>query len=96
MNRSMWRQLSAIVPLAMSLAALLLVIYHLLTDSVPRAADEGTAAHVFQLLIVGQAPFAAYFAVKWLPREPGPAMQVLALQAAAAVTALAPVVLTGM
>jgi hypothetical protein len=54
---------------------------------------EGAAAHLFPLFIVGQAPFAAYFAARWIPRDPGAAMLVLAMQAAAAVAALAPVVL---
>jgi hypothetical protein len=96
MNRSMLWQVSALVPLAMSLAALLLVIYQLLTAANARPADEGTAAHVFQLLIVGQAPFAAYFAIKWMPREPGDALLILALQATAAVAALAPVMFFGL
>ena len=96
MNRSMLRQPSALVPLAMSLAALLVVLYQVVTSGNSRAADEGTGAHLFQLLIVGQAPFAAYFAAKWMPREPGDAMLILALQAAAAVGALAPVLLFGL
>jgi hypothetical protein len=90
-NSSMLRQVSALVPLAMSLAALLLVSYQLITAANSQPVDEGTAAHIFQLLIVGQAPFAAYFAAKWMPREPGDALLILALQAMAAVAALAPV-----
>jgi hypothetical protein len=49
-----------------------------------RQADEGSAAHLFQLLIGGQIPIVAFFAVKWLPRTPRQALQVLALQAGAA------------
>lgn len=96
MNRSMLRQLSALVPLAMSLAALLLVIYQLLASPSPRPADGGTGGNAVQLLIVGQAPFIAWFAAKWMPREPGDALLILALQAAAAVTALVPVMFFGL
>jgi len=96
MNRSMLRQLSALVPLAMSLAALALVIYQLIRSANSPGAEEGAAESAFQLLIVGQAPFCAYFAVKWMPRAPGDAMLILALQAAAAVAALAPMMFFGL
>ena len=96
MNRLLFRQPSAIVPLGMSCVALALVISHLILHGTAHQTDEGTSAHLFQLCIVGQAPFAAYFAFKWMPKQPGSAMLVLALQAAAAVAALAPVVLFGL
>ena len=66
---------------------------HVISIGADPAADEGTAAHLFQLLIAGQAPFVAFFALKWLPRMPSEAMFVIAMQAAAALVALAPVVL---
>jgi hypothetical protein len=77
----------------MSAIALTMVLWQVASSGAAHPADETAAAHLFELLIVGQAPFAAYFAARWMPKEPGPAMQVLALQAAAAVAALAPVVL---
>ena len=49
------------------------------------------AAHIFQLLIAGQLPIVAFFAIKWLPRTPRQALQVLVLQAGAGLAALAPV-----
>jgi hypothetical protein len=79
--------------MAMSSVALITVIVHLLSAGAGQATDEGTAAHLFQLLIAGQAPFVAFFALKWLPRLPSEAMYVMATQAAAALVALAPVVL---
>ena len=93
MNSSLFRNASALIPIFMSGAALALVLLHVATAGPGRAADEGTDAHVFQLLIAGQAPFAAYFALRWMPRLPAQAMFVLGLQAAAALIALAPVVL---
>jgi len=38
-----------------------------------------------------QIPIVAFFAIKWLPRTPRQALWVLALQAGAALAALAPV-----
>jgi hypothetical protein len=43
--------------------------------------------------MAGQLPVVAFFAIKWLPRSPRQALLVLALQAGAALAALAPVFL---
>jgi hypothetical protein len=91
MNLSTMKQPSAFLPIAMSLAALALVIVHIARFGVAREADEGTAAHIWQLLMAAQAPIVAFFAIKWLPRNPKPALLVLALQIGAALVALAPV-----
>ena len=82
---------SAFLPLAMSAAALAVVFGHVVMFGAAREADEGAAAHLWQLLIAGQVPLVAYFAIKWLPRAPRPALAVLALQGAAVLAALAPV-----
>jgi len=84
---------SALAPLAMSLAALGLVLGHIALFGGARQADEGTAAHLWQFLMAGQIPVIAYFAIKWLPRTPGQALLVLALQAVAGLAAAAPVFL---
>jgi hypothetical protein len=65
----------------MALAALLLVLGHALVFGVVHETDEGTAAHIWQLLMVGQLPFVGYFVIRWLPRQPWEALQVLVLQA---------------
>ena len=85
------KQPSAFLPLAMSLSALALVLGHLAIFGVVHEADEGTPAHLWQLLMAGQLPILAYFAIKWLPQAPRQTMYVLALQAAAVLAALAPV-----
>jgi len=77
--------------LAISLAALAIVLGHAAIFGVVHEADEGTAAHIFQLLMVAQVPIVAFFAVKWLPRAPRQTLQVLALQAGAALAAFAAV-----
>ena len=89
----MIRRPSAFVPVAMSLAALAVVMVHLIMSGTARQADEGTAAHLWQLLMAAQIPIIAFFAIRWLPRSPRSALPVLALQAVAALAALAPVYL---
>jgi hypothetical protein len=54
-------------------------------------ADEGTLAHLWQLLMAGQLPVLAFFAIKWLPRAPNQTLCVLALQTGAALASIAPV-----
>jgi hypothetical protein len=55
-----------------------------------RQADEGTEAHLFQLLMPVQLLVMGYFALTWVPRAPRAALPVFALQvfAAAAVFAM--------
>lgn len=82
---------SAFLPLAMSFVALTIVLGHVALLGAVREADEGTAAHIFQLLLVAQLPIVALFAIKWLPQNPKQALVILVLQAAAGLTAIAPV-----
>jgi len=89
MNRSVMKQPSAIVPVLMSLAALMLVLVHAARFGIVHEADEGTSAHLFQLLMLAQVPIVAFFAIKWLPRTPKESLQVLALQTLAAIAAFA-------
>jgi hypothetical protein len=88
---SMLKKPSAFLPLVMSLAALASVVIHIILFGTAHEADEGAAAHIFQLLMVVQLPVVLFFAIKWLPRFLKPALLVLALQVAAGLTALAPV-----
>ncbi len=91
MNITTMKKPSAWVPLVMSFAALATVLVHIAMFGTAREADEGTAAHIWQILMAAQVPIVAFFAIKWLPRTPRLALLVLALQAAAALAALAPV-----
>jgi hypothetical protein len=91
MNVSSMKQPSAFFALAMSLAALALVLSHSAIFGVVLEADEGAAAHIFPLLMAAQVPVVAFFAIKWLPRAPRQALEVLALQAGAALAAFAAV-----
>ena len=84
-------QPSAFLPLAMSLTALTFVLSHIAIFGVVHEADEGTAAHIWQLLMAGQMPVLAFFAIKWLPRAPRQALYTLALQTGAVLASIAPV-----
>jgi len=84
---------SAFLPIAMSLFAVAVVVTHIALFGTARQPDEGTAAHLWQLLMAGQLPIVAFFAFRWLPQAPRYALPVLALQVGAALAALAPVYL---
>jgi hypothetical protein len=93
---SLWGMLkrpSGFLPVLMSLAALAVVGVHIARWGPAREADEGAAAHIFQLLMALQVPIVAFFAFRWVPRAARPALQCLAVQVIAAVAALAPVAL---
>jgi len=92
---TMIKEPSGFLPIAMSVGALAMVVLHVALVGTARQPDEGAAAHLWQLLMAGQLPFIAWFALKWLPRSPKQALPILALQAAAALAALAPVFLLG-
>lgn len=83
----------AVVPIGMSLAALVVVFTQMAVAGIARQADEGAAAHTWQLLTVGQIPVLLFFAMRWLPKAPRQALCVLALQAAAIIASMVPVFL---
>ena len=91
MNTSTIKQPSAFIPIMMSLAALATVLYHIAMFGTARQPDEGTAAHIWQLLMAGQLPIIAFYAIKWFPRDHRTALQVLGVQVGAAFAALFPV-----
>jgi hypothetical protein len=91
MNIPSIKQPSAFLPLAMSLTALGIVLGHIAIYGSGREADEGAAAHLWQILMAGQIPVVAFFAIKWLTRAPKQALYILALQAGVALAAIVPV-----
>ena len=84
---------SAFLPVAMSLAALTTVLIFIGLHGTAPQADEGAAAHLWQLLMAAQAPIVLFFAIKWVPESPRQAVPILALQILAALAAMAPVFL---
>ncbi len=91
MKAALLNRPSAFIPVVMSVAALAVVLGYAAMFGVARQADEGTAAHLWQLLMAGQIPVVAFFAIKWLPTQPKQALPVLVLQLTAAVAAMFPV-----
>ncbi|MGA9422195.1 MAG: hypothetical protein WBW61_07510 [Rhodanobacteraceae bacterium] len=87
---------SAWLPIAMSLMALIIVLVHVALFGTAREPDEGSAAHLWQILMVAQLPIVAFFCLRWLPREPHAALRALILQIGAALAALAPVFILGL
>ncbi|MGA8575651.1 MAG: hypothetical protein WB609_08225 [Candidatus Cybelea sp.] len=71
------------LPLAISTAFLVPLLVGIAKGTLVREADEGSAAHLFQLLLPLQLVVIAWFAASWLPKRPRSAAQVLCLQGAA-------------
>ena len=82
---------SAFLPVAMSLGALATVLVFVAIHGTAPQADEGTAAHVWQLLMAAQVPIVMFFAIRWVRPSPRQAAPILALQVGAALAAMAPV-----
>jgi len=91
MDSALLKRPGALIPVARSIAALTTVIGYAAMFGTARQADEGAAAHIWQLLMAGQLPVVAFFAIKWLPIAPRQALLVLALQVGAALAAMFPV-----
>ena len=90
---TMLKRPSAFLPLAMSCGALTTVLVFVALHGTAPQTDEGAAAHLWQLLMAGQLPIILYFIIRWALQSPRQAVPVLALQAGAALAALAPVFL---
>ena len=86
---------SAFLPVVMSLAAIAAIVLYIALHGTAPQADEGAEAHVWQLMMAGQLPIIAFFAIKWLPLSPRQAAIIMALQAGALLAAMAPVFLLG-
>ena len=93
MNTLIFRPITAWVSIAMSLAALSVIAFHIATVGTAPQADEGAAAHLWQLLIAGQVPLLIYHAIRWLPGAPKQAMAVIGVQIVAVAAAILPVYL---
>lgn len=95
MNTVTFRSPAAWTPVMMSFLALCLVLGQLLLSGPARQPDEGAAAHLWQLLMAGQIPLLIFYAARWLPRTPMPALLMMGIQMAAVAAAVAPVYLLG-
>jgi hypothetical protein len=85
------RHWSAWLPIAIPVFLLALVFRYVAIHGLVGEADEGTEAHLFQLLVPIQLVAMVYFGVTWLPRTPRQATLLLAVQVAAVIAVLAAV-----
>ena len=74
------RKPSGWLPLALSLAAIGLMVAHVAFIGVAPQADEGAEARISQVLMLLDALVIGAFAVRWLPVAPKAASAVFALQ----------------
>ena len=82
---------SGLAPVLMSLGALIAIGVHVLASGVAPQPDEGSAAHIWQLLMAGQLPFAGWFLVRRVPHGGRRALAVSALHLCAIGAAAFPV-----
>lgn len=80
--RDITKKPSAVLPLAVSAAALSVVLAHAAIFGVVHEKDEGAAAHIWQLLITCDLALIIFFAVKWIPRATRSAFSVLLIVSA--------------
>ena len=78
------RHWSGWLPIAIPVFLLALGLRYVAVHGLVSQADEGTEAHLFQLLMPVQLLVMAYFAFTWLPRASRGALPVLVLQVLAA------------
>src|SRR6476620_3152604 len=90
---SLHKRPSGFLPVVMSLGALPTMQKNLALHGPAPQQDEGTAAHIWQILMAAQAPIVLFFAIKGMPQSPKQAVPVLAFQVGAAIAAMAPVFL---
>jgi|SRR5580658_3756324 hypothetical protein len=89
---------SGFVPLIMSGLALHVIVLRLVLVGAAQQAhggrpDEGSEAHIWQILMSGQVPIGLYFAARWLRSDPLGTLSVVGFQVLAFVAAAAPVFL---
>lgn len=88
MNVPKLRHPTVFLPLAMSLLALGMVLVHFTIFGIVKETDEGTAAHIFQLLMVGQFPIVAFLAFRWFAIAPRQTFFFIVFQVVAALAAI--------
>lgn len=91
MDLSLLKRPGAFVPVPMSLAALALVLGHAALHGIVRESGEGTAAHLFRVLVAAQLPLVGWFALRSMRRNRSGTLRVPAIQLLAAVSAVIPV-----
>ena len=95
MKVDMGKEPAAMIPVIMSLTALVIIAIQLVTHGMAPELDEHVVAHLWQVLMAAQLPVIGFFAFRWLPRAPWQAGTVLMVQALSWAAAAVPVRLLG-
>lgn len=91
------RWIGALLPLAMTLTIVVAGAVHAVqVGGIVREPDEGTAAHLFQLLIPAEVPIIVAFLATQLPRDRRWTLRIFAVQAAAAMALVGAVFILGL
>ncbi len=85
----LFKRPSAFVPIAISAGFLAFFAAAYAHGTLVRRPDEGTGAHLFQILMPLQLLIIAFFALSWLPRSAKAAARVLTVQIAFALAVFA-------
>ena len=88
-RRSLLRSPLGLTPILLSLFCIGMILLHVARFGTLKQEDEGTEAHLFQLLMVLQAPLILLFVGRWWPVRRRETLVILALQALAASLAFA-------
>ena len=88
LNEPTIKQPTVFLPLVMSFVALTMVLVHFAIFGIVEETDDGTAAHIFQVLILAQVPFISFLAFRWLAPAPGQVLFFILLQVSAALAAI--------
>jgi hypothetical protein len=83
------RRPSGFIPVAISAMLIALALGRIARFGTLYQPDEGAGAHLFQMLMPVQFLIIVFFAIRWLPQRRSAALEVLALQIAAALTVFA-------
>lgn len=74
---------TALLPIGLSLGALLVVLIHIACFGPVYGADQDPVAHIWQILMLVQIPALALFMGRWFRKARRPTLQVLTLQSVA-------------
>jgi len=85
---AMLRSPLTLAPILLPLFCIGMVLVHVARVGAGPQADEGTEAHLFQLIMALQGPLMIWFAAKWWSVRRRATLLVLGFQGAAAATAL--------
>ena len=85
------KQPNVLLPITMASIAPSIVLIFVGLDGITRKGSKGTAARIFQVLMLIQIPIVGFFAFNWIPHRPMRAIRVLGFQPVAGFSVIAAV-----